>query len=475
MISPIFTYLLQSSICLGVLYAFYHVLLRDLPSFVWNRFYLLAMYAVSLTLPLLSFDVYPVYIENTIQDIITPVSETIIADGVVATQSNFDWFLGIYILTVILFLGRLSYNLWKTIAQIKNANRSIQENYTLVEGNSNDKVYSFFKYLIKPKGTVLHPEVIQHELTHIRQYHSIDLILSEIVKAVLWFNPFVYLSQKAIRINHEYICDDEASKINGRYKYAQLLSDISYKQSNLIYVNNFSYKLKNRIIMLQKIDSLTERKWRYALILPILFFGLHIYAFDTYRVVINYSDNQSILLDTIPYEIDTITVFDYDTYERTVKYEKYIMDTLTVIDADTYEETVTVKRRVIEEGPIPDDTNDANDIEGDRCYMMFWNNLNLKAERQWTTELIKESLKGEIDFASFYTDKCKSIRSWSLEVIVVPVGKDPQVQELSLDDNMISEKLLNDGYLVPGTRLFFENVTVNGNEIEGLKSVITIE
>ncbi len=227
--------------------------------------------------------------------------------------------------------------------------------------------------------------------------------------------------------------------------------------------------------MLQKIDSLTERKWRYALILPILFFGLHIYAFDTYRVVINYSDNQSILLDTIPYEIDTITVFDYDTYERTVKYEKYIMDTLTVIDADTYEETVTVKRRVIEEGPIPDDTNDANDIEGDRCYMMFWNNLNLKAERQWTTELIKESLKGEIDFASFYTDKCKSIRSWSLEVIVVPVGKDPQVQELSLDDNMISEKLLNDGYLVPGTRLFFENVTVNGNEIEGLKSVITIE
>ncbi len=462
MISPIFTYLLQSSICLGVLYAFYHVLLRDLPSFVWNRFYLLAMYAVSLTLPLLSFDVYPVYIENTIQDIITPVSETIIADGVVATQSNFDWFLGIYILTVILFLGRLSYNLWKTIAQIKNANRSIQENYTLVEGNSNDKVYSFFKYLIKPKGTVLHPEVIQHELTHIRQYHSIDLILSEIVKAVLWFNPFVYLSQKAIRINHEYICDDEASKINGRYKYAQLLSDISYKQSNLIYVNNFSYKLKNRIIMLQKIDSLTERKWRYALILPILFFGLHMYAFDTYPVMLN-DDNNISTIDTIPeirhvYEIDTTTIFDYETYEETVEISKRIVgDTIIVFDKETYTETVSIIPR-------------AHD-----CYVLLWGDRALGQSFAVSPKEVRKMFRNKSIKITPIKKECEKVTSWSGRIIIVPLKADPRVQDISMSNSKLIEGMIKgDGYLESGTKIFIEKFVVNG-DIELSGTVLTIE
>ena len=474
--SPIFTYLLQSSICLGALYVFYHVLLRELPSFVWNRFYLLAMYAISLLLPLLSFDVYPVYIENTFREISTPVSETIAADNIGKSGSSIDWMLGIYFLIVIAFLGRLIFNLWITISQIRKSNKSSQKNYILVEGESEDKVFSFFKYLIKPIDTVLHPDVIEHELTHIRQHHSIDLIVSEIVKAIFWFNPFVYIIQKSIKINHEYICDNEASKINGRYKYAQLLSDISFKQSKLIHVNNFSFKLKNRIIMLQKIDTLTERKWRYALLLPLLVFGLHMYAFDTYNVTIQQSENQVAVIDTVPYQIDTITVFDIETFEQTVTYEKYVVDTLTIFDADTYKETVKVERRVLEEGIINDETLDYKNKTIKQCYVLMWNQKALMQSNKWTVDEIKNALEGEVNLANIIHDSCSGrVESWSARCIVVPEEKDPQLQIINSGDPKISDKLFNDGYLVAGTKLFIHDVTVNGNKEEVLSSVIIIE
>ena len=226
--------------------------------------------------------------------------------------------------------------------------------------------------------------------------------------------------------------------------------------------------------MLQKIDSLTERRWRYALILPILFFGLHMYAFNTYYIVETPLGHQAYTLDTIPYQIDTITIFDYNTYEKSVKYEKFVMDTVTTFDMDTKAETVTYERRIIEEGSIADDISDESDIVREKCFIFFWNGLNLYPERQWTVELVRKALDGVVDIASYYTEKCEKVKSWSLKVIVVPEGKDVQVQFLSLDNNKVSKKLFNDGYLTPGTKIFFEDVTVNGKEEKSLSNVITI-
>ena len=176
-------------------------------------------------------------------------------------------------------------------------------------------------------------------------------------------------------------------------------------------------------------------------------------------------------LDTEPYQIDTTTVFDPDTYEKTVKYEKYVIDTITVFDADTYEETVKFERRLIEEGQIIEEQS-AHEIEN--CYFMLWNNKGMSSKRKWTTSLIKEFLQGEITIASVYDDSCDHVESWSAKVIVVPIKKDPQVQLISTTDDKISDKLFNDGYLVPGTKVFFENVKVNDIVQKQLNAVITI-
>jgi len=468
-------YLLEVSICLSVLYTFFHFFLRELPSFQWNRIYLMGMYAVSFLLPLLHFNVYPIYIEKSLgAKNTTSFAGTV--ESVVADQA-IDMYKGVFIIygvIALIFACRLLINLTTVLLRIWRSSKVVGPHYTVLEGQDSDKVYSFFRYLIKPKNQNLRDEILEHELIHIRQYHSIDLIISEIAKAILWFNPFVYLIQKTIKTNHEYICDSYASKRNGRYNYAKLLSEISFGSSHLTCVNNFSYKLKNRIIMLQKLDKLIHRKWRYALILPLLLLGLHMYAFKTYRIITLPPDNEA-AVDTIPYQVDTITIFDSDTYEETVRYEKFVTDTISTFDTDTYKETVTFERRVIEEGPINVDVEKISDSNVDQCYILFWNEMSLHQDRQWTVELIKESLQGEIHLASIITDNCERVKSWSARIIVVPAVKDPQVQLVSLSDNKVSENLLNDGYLIPGTKLFFENVTVNEKEVKSLSSVITIE
>jgi len=322
----------------------------------------MGMYAVSFLLPLLHFNVYPIYIEKSLgAKNTTSFAGTI--ESVVADQA-IDMYKGVFIIygvIALIFACRLLINLTTVLLRIWRSSKIVGPHYTVLEGQDSDKVYSFFRYLIKPKNQNLRDEILEHELIHIRQYHSIDLIISEIAKAILWFNPFVYLIQKTIKTNHEYICDSYASKINGRYNYAKLLSEISFGSSHLTCVNNFSYKLKNRIIMLQKLDKLTHRKWRYAMVLPLLLLGLHMYAFKTYRITTLPPVNEA-AVDTIPYQVDTITIFDSDTYEETVRYEKFVTDTISTFDTDTYKETVTFERRVIEEGPITnDDINNTTD------------------------------------------------------------------------------------------------------------------
>jgi len=514
-------YLLEVSICLSCLYLFYHFLLRELPSFQWNRIYLMAMYVISFTLPLLHFNVYPVYIEPVIGVQSSPTIASNIVDAIPVSQSLdiYSYIFIFYVAIASLLMIMLIVNVFSVFFKIWKSDKERHSNYTIVAGITDDKVYSFFRYLIKPKDQKLINEILEHELVHIRQHHSIDLIISEICKAILWFNPFIYLSQKAVKINHEYICDHKASMINGRYNYAKLLSDISYHESSYSYVNNFSYKLKNRILMLQKLDELTQKRWRYTLFLPLLFLGLQTYAFDTYNVINIPQEQQRQLLDTVPYQIDTTTVFDPDTYEKTFKYEKYVIDTITVFDADTYEETVKFERRLIEEGQINSDAQESREssslinyntvkksiesikasdasmidtvvvvdkntnkekeilvrIKND-CYLLLWGGRSFgESTNVSTKEVSKLFHNNSIEIRSI-KDKCKKVSSWSGRIIIVPFGKkDVRVQDISMNDSKLKEAMINgEGYNAPGTKIFIEKFKVNGYvELSGM--VLTIE
>ena len=97
-------------------------------------------------------------------------------------------------------------------------------------------------------------EILTHEQTHVRQWHSIDVIISEIVNIICWMNPFAWLLKTEIRLNLEYLADHkvmESGTNKKAYQYHLLGLANQNRQTGLY--NNFNLShLKNRIKMMNK-------------------------------------------------------------------------------------------------------------------------------------------------------------------------------------------------------------------------------
>jgi TonB family protein len=98
--------------------------------------------------------------------------------------------------------------------------------------------------------------MLAHELEHVRQGHSFDVIILELLTAFQWFNPFMWMLRRAIRENHEYLADQAVLNSGvSRGEYKKLLIN-QFVGGQLIIANNFNYSIiKNRIKMMSKIKS----------------------------------------------------------------------------------------------------------------------------------------------------------------------------------------------------------------------------
>lgn len=144
-----------------------------------------------------------------------------------------------------------------------------------------DKSHSFsffnFIFLSMPAGeTPGQSPVLHHEMAHARQWHSLDILLIQIVKIFQWFNPFVYLAEKALQETHEYLADAavlEQDGEPGRYRLL-LLTQVFGLQPGIF--NFFNHSLiKNRLTMMTKEKSPLRNRFKYLAALPlVLLLGL---------------------------------------------------------------------------------------------------------------------------------------------------------------------------------------------------------
>ena len=64
---------------------------------------------------------------------------------------------------------------------------------------------------------------MKHELFHIQQKHSWDIIYLELLTIICWLNPFFYFIKKEIKVIHEFLADQYASDQQNKGEYAELL------------------------------------------------------------------------------------------------------------------------------------------------------------------------------------------------------------------------------------------------------------
>ncbi|MDO5105789.1 M56 family metallopeptidase [Capnocytophaga sp.] len=285
-------YLIKTLLCGICFYTLYHFLLSREKMLIFNRFFLFLALVASFVFPLITFEVPFESVFNKTFNETTVVQEINVSEfyenGVKApVTETFGFvssiFIVIYLLVASVKLFRFVHNLLKIYKKAKKYPKQIYQGAYLVFLNEECAPHSFWNYIFINKEDAYEEKILLHELTHVRQKHTLDLLFVEFLKIVFWFHPMVYLFGKAIRINHEFSADAcVVAKYTNIADYQMLILRKAASASMPIY-NYFNfYNTKKRLIMLQTKVNHFRNLCKVALLIPISILFLVVFAEKTY-------------------------------------------------------------------------------------------------------------------------------------------------------------------------------------------------
>lgn len=270
------TYFIEANLYLACFYLIYQILLVRDKHFRFNRAFLLSGILLSLGLPLLSIDLSS---GSTLEGYIVLPVVTITEAQTESVGFIIEWWhiIGfIYIIGVVFYMTRLFWQMAVIVRKlpILNSSREKKDGYTLVTTNGEIPTCSFFKYLFWDKSVNLSAEekkqIFEHELAHIKQWHSVDVLTFELLRAFFWFNPVIHLMKSRITEVHEYLADHQATKQIKVEDYSKLLTLQIFRNFDFALSNNFH---KSQVIKRIKMLKSTRSKsvWlNIILLIPIL-------------------------------------------------------------------------------------------------------------------------------------------------------------------------------------------------------------
>jgi len=274
-------YMLKASLGILVFYIIYWALLRKETFFRANRLFLITSLLTSLILPFIGFS-YTTYVSNVdAGNIFVELNKNFqslsnLTSPTTTSNRGINWqnlLLTIYITGLIIFLLRLLWQCFELIILIGKQSIQNINGLSVVENSKYGLPFSFFHLVfINPQfhyGTDL-TNILAHEKVHISENHWFDLFIVELFTVVFWFNPFVWLFERSIKENHEYMADEGvlAQGLSvGRYQ-AILINQIMGMQIIGI-TNNLNYSLnKKRMKMMTKMKTPRIRAYKMLWALP---------------------------------------------------------------------------------------------------------------------------------------------------------------------------------------------------------------
>ncbi len=271
-------YLLKLNLALIVLFGFYKLMFSGDTFFALRRATLIGMYLVAMLVPGLNCSYWinksvgMVSMANEYAAIVLPAVTVTPGDG-----GSIGWettAMTIYTMVACLLLLRFFWQL-VSIVRLRNKCRTTDINGTKVYLLESDEgPFSFFNWIfINPTkhNRQETDEIMMHELAHCRQLHSVDILFTELFAIVFWANPFVWLLKREVRLNLEYLADNNvlAGGTDSK-KYQYHLLGLAYRKNVATISNNFNVlPLKKRIKMMNKKRTKRIAKVKYALYIPL--------------------------------------------------------------------------------------------------------------------------------------------------------------------------------------------------------------
>ena len=279
-------YLLKSSGCLLILYLFYVFFLEKENMHMYKRVYLLSSVVVSFAIPFITFINYVTVVEQ-----VQPIINTaIIAEFPViheTEQINYWPILlwSVYGIGVFLFGIKFIKNSYDIIQKIIDNPKRKSGRVVSVLLEEDIVPHTFMKYIFFNKDKYvtrqIPEEVILHEETHARQKHSLDVLLLEFLQVLFWFNPILFLLNKSIKLNHEFLADKAVLNTGidtKTYQQTLLAYSSNASQFQLAHAINYS-SIKKRLTVMKKHRSKKKIWMRSVILLPVL--ALLLFSFST--------------------------------------------------------------------------------------------------------------------------------------------------------------------------------------------------
>ncbi len=271
-------YLLESAACLALFYIGFRLFLGKETYFKLNRVYLVCSLIFSLILP--TFKITSPLIMARASASMPLISSSA---APIKTWDFGEILLFLYVIGVGVFLFRFIFHMIKLYFVVKKFRTKRINGINIVSVDKDFSPFSFLNFIfINDKKLSEHNmrRIIAHEIIHIKQYHTFDILLLELITVLQWFNPFVWPYKKSLQETHEFLADyGVIAQGFSTAKYQLLMFEQHVGVKLFEFANNFKQsQIKRRITMMSKIKSRGPAKLKLLLIVPLAMFLLLAFA-----------------------------------------------------------------------------------------------------------------------------------------------------------------------------------------------------
>lgn len=314
-------YIGKAALAAGAFYLAYLALFQNRKQFLFNRIYLPVSLALSFLVPLITFTTVN-YIEAPVAD---ANSFAFLNQAAVATEMYSEspelwphYLFGFYILGIAGFLLHLMAGHFNAIRMVQKSRVKNLFGCRVHITQKDVHPFSFFNKIVLSENTLNSPNlkmIVTHENIHVKEKHTIDILFTELLFLLQWFNPFAWLIKDAVKNNLEYKTDDEIVKTNDPQTYQLAMVALADKKGVAPFLTALNgSQLKNRIIMMKKKTENRFALLKQLVLLPLL------------AVLVMGLSNKEVKMEVIQQQNETVeiqTEMQTDTIISEEKTEKF--------------------------------------------------------------------------------------------------------------------------------------------------------
>lgn len=338
-------YQAKTAVALAVFYMFYRLLLSRETFHRLNRIVLLGTAILSFILPLCVITVTKTVVVTAAPSAGADTAGAVLAGTAAVTP---EWWHTVF--AAVFAAGALAMLVSVAVSVVRirkiigsGEQHRLESGETMVITELDTQPFSWMKYIVLSREDSENAEIITHEKAHIAMGHSWDLLIADMITAMQWFNPAIWMLRSDLRALHEYEADDAVLRSGADIKkYQYLLIRKAVGKSGYSVANSFNHStLKQRITMMLNKKSTKMSAWKALYIIPLAGISLAAGARTSVEYICDspvrdvpvkvtgYADTLKIKDTQISIKTDTLKeILIKDTADITGKTQVYVVNTI---------------------------------------------------------------------------------------------------------------------------------------------------